>query len=309
MLEFLGSALSSDRSITISAFIAQRHGNDPRVRLLASGLTAFALTGLVVCETIGVATILKPVLSGNAWFSYLFIFVVLAFMVLCTIPSGNSGAMYSAQLQLGMLYFGLFGATAFLLYLQVSDLRSMPPHSHACNRIRHRFLRRHPDLSALAIRRQEPDHPTAFEYRRRGARFVGRQGAQSASEDSRRVHHRACRSGGRHCPDGIVRRGRPRHRPRQRRGIAAATRVPGYRVGGVDPAPAVLSDRRHDELAEDRGIREGPGREPGRGRPDGQRRSSGSACCTPPRVRSRGCSCAHSAPLSWCRQRRPAIPT
>jgi hypothetical protein len=129
MLEFLGSALSSDRSITISAFIAQRHGNDPRVRLLASGLTAFALTGLVVCETIGVATVLKPVLSGNAGFSYLFIFVVLAFMVLCTIPSGNSGAMYSAQLQLGMLYFGLFGATAFLLYLQVSDLRSMPPHT------------------------------------------------------------------------------------------------------------------------------------------------------------------------------------
>src|ERR1700722_17258855 len=28
-----------------------------------------------------------------------------------------------------MLYFGLFGATAFLLYLQVSDLRSMPPHT------------------------------------------------------------------------------------------------------------------------------------------------------------------------------------
>jgi hypothetical protein len=129
MLEFLGSALSGDRSITISAFIAQRHGDDPRVRLLGSGLTAFALTGLVVCETIGVATVFKPVLSGNAGFSYVFILVVLAFMMLCTIPSGNSGTMYSAQLQLGMLYLGLFGATAFLLYLQVSDLRSMPPHT------------------------------------------------------------------------------------------------------------------------------------------------------------------------------------
>jgi hypothetical protein len=39
MLEFLGGALSSDRSITISEFVARRHGNDPRVRLLASGLT------------------------------------------------------------------------------------------------------------------------------------------------------------------------------------------------------------------------------------------------------------------------------
>ena len=97
--------------------------------MLASGLTAFALTGLIVCETIGVATILKPVLSDNVWFSYLFIVGVLTFMVLCTIPSGNSGVMYSAQLQLGMLYLGLFGATAFLLYLQVSSLRSMPPHA------------------------------------------------------------------------------------------------------------------------------------------------------------------------------------
>jgi hypothetical protein len=129
MLEFLGEALSGGRSMTISAFVAQRHGADPRVRLLASGLTAFALTGLIVCETVGVATVLKPVLSDNVGFLYLFILGVLIFMVLCTIPSGNSGVMYSAQLQLGMLYLGLFGATAFLLYLQVSSLRSMPPHA------------------------------------------------------------------------------------------------------------------------------------------------------------------------------------
>ena len=129
LLEFLGSALNSDRSITIGAFVAQRHGDDPRVRLLASSLTAFALTGLVVCETIGVAAILKPALSDDAGLSYLFIVGVLAFMALCTIPSGNSGAMYSAQLQLGTLYLGLFGATAFLLYLQVSALSSMPPHA------------------------------------------------------------------------------------------------------------------------------------------------------------------------------------
>ena len=129
MLQFLGSALQSDRSITISEFVARRNGNDPRVRLLASGLTAFALTGLLVCETIGIATVLKPVLSGSAGLAYLIVFGVLTFMALCTIPSGNSGAMYSAQLQLGMLYLGLFGATVFLLYLRVSALICMPPHA------------------------------------------------------------------------------------------------------------------------------------------------------------------------------------
>ncbi len=127
MLEFLGNALSGGRSMTISAFIAQRHGADPRVRLLASVLTVFALTGLIVCETVGLATVLKPVLSDNVGFLYLFILGIFIFVGLCTIPSGNSGVMYSAQLQLGLLYFGLFGATVFLLYLQVSSLKAMPP--------------------------------------------------------------------------------------------------------------------------------------------------------------------------------------
>jgi hypothetical protein len=34
--------------------------------------------------------------------------------------------MYSAQVQLGTLYLGLFGSTAFLLYLQISALKSIP---------------------------------------------------------------------------------------------------------------------------------------------------------------------------------------
>ncbi len=129
MLAFLGDALSRDRSITINEFIAQRHGGDPRVRLLAACLTVFALIGLIVCETIGVATILNPILSDSAWLTYLSLCGVLIVMVLCTIPAGNSGVMYSAQLQLGMLYLGLFGSTAFLLYLQISALKSMPPHA------------------------------------------------------------------------------------------------------------------------------------------------------------------------------------
>lgn len=129
LLEFLGNALSRDRSITINELIARRHGNDVRVRLLASGLTVFAVTGLIVCETIGIATVLKPVLPDSAGLFYLSVGVVLASMVVCTVVSGNSGAMYSAQLQLGMLYLGLFGSTALLLYLQVSELKITAPHA------------------------------------------------------------------------------------------------------------------------------------------------------------------------------------
>src|ERR1051326_4486436 len=52
MLEFLNGALGHDRSITVHAFIARQHGNDPRVRLLAASLTLFAFFGLIVCESI-----------------------------------------------------------------------------------------------------------------------------------------------------------------------------------------------------------------------------------------------------------------
>jgi hypothetical protein len=129
LLEFLGSALSRDQSFTINEFIARRHGNDVRVRLLASGLTVFAVTGLIICEMIGIATILKPILPNNAGLFYLSLCLTLASMVFCTVVSGNSGAMYSAQLQLGMLYLGLFGSTALLLYLQISALKSVGSHA------------------------------------------------------------------------------------------------------------------------------------------------------------------------------------
>src|SRR5438105_12078355 len=64
MLEFLDAALSRDRSVTIHEFIASQHGNDPRVRLLASGLTVFALSGLVIGEAFAVAMVLRPILFG-----------------------------------------------------------------------------------------------------------------------------------------------------------------------------------------------------------------------------------------------------
>jgi hypothetical protein len=128
LLEFMDGALSRDRSITVHEFIARQHGNDPRVRLLAASLTVFALLGLLVGEALGVAAFLKPMLPGNAAAVSLFVFGALLLMVLQAILSGHSGVMHSAQLQLGMLYLGLFGSTALLLYLHVSALTPMPPH-------------------------------------------------------------------------------------------------------------------------------------------------------------------------------------
>ena len=64
ILKFLARALSHDRSITVHEFIARRHGNDPRIRGVAAALTVFALSGLVICETVGLATVFKPLLSG-----------------------------------------------------------------------------------------------------------------------------------------------------------------------------------------------------------------------------------------------------
>ena len=128
LLEFLDDALSCDRSITVHEFIARQHGNDPRVRLLAASLTVFALLGLLVGEALGVAAFLKTMLPGSAAAVYLFVFGALLLMVLHAILSGHSGVMHSAQLQLGMLYLGLFGSTALLLYLHVSALTPMPPH-------------------------------------------------------------------------------------------------------------------------------------------------------------------------------------
>jgi hypothetical protein len=128
MLEFLDDALSRDRSITIHEFIACQHGNDPRVRLLASGLTVFALTGLVIGEAFAVAMLLRPILFGPLQGACLVIVAMLVLMGLYAIPAGNSGVMRSAQSQLGLLYPTLFASTALLLYMVIASVRPMPPH-------------------------------------------------------------------------------------------------------------------------------------------------------------------------------------
>jgi hypothetical protein len=128
LLTFLDSALSGNASMTVHAFIANWHGNDARVRLLASGLTVAALTGLITAEAFATATLVKPVMMENAGSVFLLAAGMLVLTVLYTIFSGNSGVMHSIQLQLGMMYLGLFGSTALLLYFLVSDVSPMPPH-------------------------------------------------------------------------------------------------------------------------------------------------------------------------------------
>jgi hypothetical protein len=129
MLAFMESALNGDRSITVHDFIARQHGNDRRVRLLASGLTVFAILALVIGEALVLATFLKPILSDDTVYTYVFVSGVVTLTAVYTMLSGNSGVMRSAQSALGLLYLGLFGATALLLYLLISTLRPMSPHT------------------------------------------------------------------------------------------------------------------------------------------------------------------------------------
>ena len=129
MLAFMESALNGDRSITVHDFIARQHGNDRRVRLLASGLTVFAILALVIGEALVLATFLKPILSDDTVSTYVFVSGVVTLTAVYTMLSGNSGVMRSAQSALGLLYLGLLGATALLLYLLISTLRPMSPHT------------------------------------------------------------------------------------------------------------------------------------------------------------------------------------
>ena len=126
ILEFLADALRHDRSITVHEFISRHHGDDQRVRAVAAALTMFALAGLAVCEMLAVATVLKPLLWDSEVLTELFLAAVLLVVILCALWSGHRGTMHAAQLQLGLLYLGLFGSTAFLLYLQLSELGTVP---------------------------------------------------------------------------------------------------------------------------------------------------------------------------------------
>lgn len=129
LLAFMSDALDRDRSITVHEFIARCYGDDVRVRLLASSLTLIALLGLAAVEAFGLASLLQPLLMESAVSVPLLMLGLLLATAACTLLAGNSGVMHSAQLQLGILYLGLFGSTALLLYLHISALTPLPPHA------------------------------------------------------------------------------------------------------------------------------------------------------------------------------------
>lgn len=125
--EFLQAALGRDQSITVHAFIADVSRGDRRVRLLAAGLSVVAVSGLLVAEAVGLTLLLKPMQPGSDWWAYLLVGAMLAAVPLYAAPSGHAAVMHAAQGQLGMAYLGLFGATAFLLYLLLAAFPPMPP--------------------------------------------------------------------------------------------------------------------------------------------------------------------------------------
>ena len=126
MLAFLSRALRRDQSITVHEFITKLHGNDARVRVLASSLTVFALAGLTVAVVFALAALLKPVMPDPAS-PFIIAACVLLVAIVSTIWSGNSGVIRAAQAQLGVIYLGLFVATTLLIYLAMSGAPSLPP--------------------------------------------------------------------------------------------------------------------------------------------------------------------------------------
>ncbi|HEY7246932.1 MAG TPA: hypothetical protein VH678_23915 [Xanthobacteraceae bacterium] len=128
LFAFLDSALDGNTSMTVPAFIARCHGDDGRVRLLTAGLTLVALAGLIAAEALATATLAAPVMMESARAVDLVAGGMLILTALYAIFAGNSGVMHSVQLQAGMIYLALFGATALLLYFLVSDVTTMPPH-------------------------------------------------------------------------------------------------------------------------------------------------------------------------------------
>jgi hypothetical protein len=127
MRAFMSEAREPDRSVTVPGFIAQQHGNDARLQLVAATLSVCAFAGLIASAAIAAASLVKPMLPGGPHATFPIACGLLGLMLLYTIPAGNSGAMRSAQALLGILYFALIGSTLIVLYILISSARQMPP--------------------------------------------------------------------------------------------------------------------------------------------------------------------------------------
>ena len=128
LLAFMDNGLTTNQSATVSAFLACSHGNDARLRLLTAGLSVIALTGLITAEAFATAILVSAFMPESAHAVYVIAAVMLGLAVLTTTIAGNSGVMHSIQLQVGMMYLGLFGSIALLLYFLVSVVTALPPH-------------------------------------------------------------------------------------------------------------------------------------------------------------------------------------
>jgi len=127
MLGFLSQTLDQDGPITVPGFITHHHGNDPRVQLFAAALSVLAFAGLITGAAIGVASLVNQAVPGGLNLTSAIACGLLGLTMLYTIPAGNSGAMRSAQAQLGILYLGLIGSILVVLYMLISSAVRMPP--------------------------------------------------------------------------------------------------------------------------------------------------------------------------------------
>jgi hypothetical protein len=126
LLAFIDDALSHDGSVTIHQFIAQRHGNDSRLRLVGA-----ALTVVTAALAIGAAfAVARPLAVGldAAVPAPVLAFFMLVLAGEYVLIAGSTGVLRATQLQLGMIYFGLIGTAALLLYELISDLTQLAPY-------------------------------------------------------------------------------------------------------------------------------------------------------------------------------------
>ena len=126
IIVFLKRRLAQDQSITIPAFIANQHGDDSRLRFFAAALTVVALIGLASTTALGFASLLDVIFHGGPIAKFGISCSMLALVAAYTIPGGNTGTMRAVQLQLGILYVGMFGSILLALYLLISYAEPMP---------------------------------------------------------------------------------------------------------------------------------------------------------------------------------------
>jgi hypothetical protein len=123
---FVDEARRQGRPGTLHALLAQACAGAVSIRLASASATVVALLGLAGAEAAALVVVMMP-LVGEGVGIPCFVILVLA-AGLYAVSVGTNGMRYAAQALLGAIYIGVFGSAAFLLYLNATDLRPMPPH-------------------------------------------------------------------------------------------------------------------------------------------------------------------------------------